>query len=82
MEEQIRALARQEAEKIFAEKFESLALTKQPDHITVKDAEKTYNISAPTIYRRIEDGHLSLVKFGGKSYLKRKQLESLFVTVK
>lgn len=81
MEDQIRELARQEAEKIFSEKFASIN-NHQSEHISVKQTEKEYDISAPTIYRRIDDGHLDLVKFGGKSFLKRKQVESLFIKVK
>lgn len=81
MEDQIREFVRQEAEKIFSAKFATI-INQQPEHISVKQTEKEYGISAPTIYRRIEDGHLSLVKFGGKSFLKRKQVEALFITVK
>lgn len=81
MEEQIRLLARQEAEKIFSEKFSSLT-NQSPDYISVKEFQKTYGISGPTLYRHINGGHLNLVKLGGKSFLKRKQAEALFVTVK
>lgn len=81
MEEQIRELARQEAEKIFSEKFASVT-NQKPDFISIQDFQKSYGVSAPTLYRHINNHHLDLVKFGGKSFLKRKQAEALFITVK
>jgi hypothetical protein len=81
MEDQIRELVRQEAEKIFSEKFKSLT-NQSPDYISVKDFQKSYGVSAPTLYRHVNAGHLNLVKLGGKSFLKRKQAEALFITVK
>lgn len=80
MEDQFRTLAREEAEKVFSEKFASLNQT--PELIPVKDFQKSYGVSAPTMYRHINSGHLNLIKLGGKSYLNRKQAQSLFVTVK
>jgi len=80
MENEVRQIAREEAEKLFAEKFASI--NQEPEFIPVKDFQKSYGVSAPTMYRHINSGHLNLVKLGGKSYLNRKQAQSLFVTVK
>lgn len=80
MEDQIRELARQEAEKVFAEKM--AAISTQPEHISLKEFSKTYGISMPTLYRHIDAGHLHLVKFGGKSFIKRSEADKLFVEVK
>ena len=80
MEDQIRELARQEAEKLFNEKLEKLNL--RPEHITLKEAKDQYNLFGATLYRRVDEGHLSLIKMGGKSFLIRKEVEKLFVRVK
>ena len=81
MEDQIRELARQEAEKIFSERFSTLT-NHSPDFISLKEFQKSYGVSAPTLYRHVNAGHINLVKMGGKSFLKRKQAEALFITVK
>jgi len=80
MENEVRQIAREEAEKLFSEKFASLNQT--PELIAVKDFQKSYGVSAPTMYRHINNGHLNLIKLGGKSFLNRKQAQSLFVTIK
>lgn len=80
MEDQLRNLAREEAEKVFSERYSSA--NQQPDFISVKDFQKIYGVSAPTMYRHINAGHLNLIKLGGKSFLKRKQAEALFIQVK
>ena len=80
MENEVRQIAREEAEKLFLEKFSSVP--NEPEFISVKDFQKSYGVSAPTMYRHINAGHLNLIKMGGKSFLNRKQAQSLFVTVK
>lgn len=80
MEQQLRELAREEAEKVFTEKFASL--NQKPERIPLKLACKEFGFSEPTAYRHIEAKRLHLDKIGGKSYLRRSEIESLFVTVK
>jgi hypothetical protein len=80
MEEQLRELARQEAEKVFAEKFS--ALNQKTERIPLKVACKEFGFSEPTAYRHIEAGRLHLDKVGGKSYLRRSEIEALFVEVR
>jgi excisionase family DNA binding protein len=82
MENEFRQLAREEAQKLFDEKFSALVASQQTENIPLKEFCRTHNVSEPTIYRAINRGHLSLVKFGGKSYLNRKQAYSLFARVK
>ena len=82
MEDIFRELARQEAEKLFNEKFSQIAVSHQSKHIPLLDFCRERNISPPTIYRRIDKGHLSLFKFGGKAYLNRAEADALFVRVK
>ena len=80
MEQQIRELARQEAEKLINEKLAKFY--QQPDHITLKEAKEKYDLYGATLYRHVGRGHLSLIKLGGKSFLLRKEVENLFVKVK
>jgi len=79
MEEQIREIARQEAEKIFSAKSLQKSKTK---HISLKEANEEYDLRGATLYRKIDQGLLSLIKMGGKSFLLRDEVEALFVKVK
>lgn len=81
MEKEFRALAREEAQKLFDEKFKSLVVPQQSEHVPLKQFCRDENVSEPTIYRAINSGRLSLIKLGGKSYLNRKEANSLFVKV-
>lgn len=82
MVSEIRQLAREEASRLFDEKFKQFTASQQSEHIPLLDFCREKNISPPTIYRRIESGHLSLFKFGGKAYLKRSEANALFIRVK
>lgn len=78
MEEQIREIARQEAQKLIEEKFASLQ-SRPSEYISTREAREEYDLFGATLYRRINEGHLTLIKRGGKSFLKRSQVEKLFV---
>lgn len=82
MENEFRALAREEAEKLFNERFKQFTASQQSEHIPLLDFCREKNVSPPTVYRRIDKGHLSLFKFGGKAYLKRSEANALFVRIK
>jgi hypothetical protein len=83
MEEQIRIIARAEAEKVFASLFpQSLKPNPQQEYVSMKSFQRDYGISAPTAYRHVNNGHLSLVKLGGKSFLKKAEVDKLFIKVK
>jgi hypothetical protein len=80
MEDEIREIARQEAEKLFNEKFSKIS--QQSDHITLREAKEKYDLFGATLYRHVDRGNLSLIKLGGKSFLLRKEVEKLFIKVK
>ncbi|MEX2234392.1 MAG: hypothetical protein WD824_19660 [Cyclobacteriaceae bacterium] len=80
MEDQIREIARQEAEKLFNERLATLS--QKSNHITLKEAKKEFDLFGATLYRHVDKGHLSLIKLGGKSFLLRSEIEALFVKVK
>ena len=80
MEDQIREIARQEAEKLFNERFSKI--NTPPDHVTLKEAKEKYDLFGATLYRHVDRGHLSLIKLGGKSFLLRSEVEKLFVRVR
>lgn len=80
MEDQVRQIAREEAERVFA--AHAAAFNQQPEHITLKEVEQKYDLYGATLYRHINAGHLSLLKLGGKSFLKRSEVEKLFIKVK
>lgn len=47
------------------------------DYLTIEEAIKQYCLSSSTIYRRFENGTLTRVKSGGRTLLKRSEVEGL-----
>ena len=80
MENEIREIARQEAEKLFSEKLSELKHNQ--NHITLDQAKEEYDLFGATLYRSVNRGDLHLYKRGGKSFLKRSEVEGLFIRVK
>jgi len=80
LEQEIREIARQEAEKLFIEKFSKL--NQQDEHVSLKEAKEKYHLFGATLYRKIDNGYLSLIKMGSKAFLLRSEVEKLFVKVK
>lgn len=82
MVSEIRQLAREEASRLFDEKFKQFTSAQQSEHVPLLDFCREKNVSPPTVYRKIDKGHLSLFKFGNKAYLNRSEANALFIRVK
>jgi hypothetical protein len=80
IKEIVRQEAREEISKILAEKFANPSPIKGK-YLTLKEAKQEFHLYGATLYRRIHDGHLQLIKQGGKSFLLRSEVEKLFVAI-
>lgn len=69
-----------EALRILEERLRALEQgPARSEYLTFKDAKMEYDLSAPTLYRKIDSEQLSLYAIGGKSLLKRSEIEALIV---
>ena len=71
----LREIARDEITRIFEEKQRAL----QADYISLDQARLQYHLFGATLYRKIKAKNLKLYTLGGKSLLKRSEVEALIV---
>lgn len=69
-----REIARDEITRILEEKQRK---GKQPEYITLDQAREEYHLFGATLYRKIKAETLRLYALGGKSLLKRSEVEAL-----
>jgi hypothetical protein len=78
MEEQIRQIAREEAERLLLERL----IERPKEFITLAEVKTEFDLFGATLYRYINRGEIHLYKRGGKSFLKRSEVEGLFTKVR